>query len=60
MRLLPKLRGIEVELATAEFSRLVGLVRDEFGDDKLAEAIEASIQLANDGTGQFVWSGVTR
>lgn len=60
MRLLPKLRGIEVEMATAEFSRLIGLVRDEFGDDKLAEAIEASIQLANDGTGQFVWTGVTR
>lgn len=60
MRLLPKLRGIEVETASAEFSRLEGLVRDEFGDDRLAEAINASIQLANDGTGQFVWTGVTR
>ncbi|MCB6179020.1 chromosome segregation ATPase-like protein [Rhodobacter sp. Har01] len=60
MRLLPKLRGIEVETASAEFTRLEGLVRDEFGDDKLAEAINASIQLANDGTGQFVWTGVTR
>ena len=60
MRLLPKLRGIDVEMATAEFSRLVGLVRNEFGDDKLAVAIEKAIQLASNGTGQFVWTGVTR
>ena len=60
MRLLPKLRGIEVETASAEFSSLVSLVRDELSDDKLAEAIDASIQTANDGTGQFVWTGVTR
>lgn len=60
MRLLPKLRGIEVETANEQFSRLTSLVRDEFGDDKLAEAIDAAIQLANEGTGQFVWTGVTR
>jgi len=60
MRLLPKLRGIEVETANEQFSRLTSLVRDEFGDDKLAEAIDTAIQLANEGTGQFVWTGVTR
>jgi len=60
MRLLPKLRGIEVDLASAQFGKLKDFVARDLGDDRLAEAIEDSVNLAADTNGQFVWSGVTR
>jgi len=60
MRLLPKLRGIEVEMASAQFSKLQQFVERDLGDEALAEAIKDSMQGAADTTGQFVWSGVTR
>ncbi|WP_271881313.1 McrB family protein [Phaeobacter italicus] len=59
MRLLPKLRGVDVELASSQFSSLRTFVEQELGDDKLASAIADSLQ-ASEETGQFVWSGVTR
>lgn len=60
MRLLPKLRGIEVDLAATQFAKLKDFVSKELGDDRLAEAIEDSVNLAAETNGQFVWSGVTR
>lgn len=60
MRLLPKLRGIEVDMASAQFSKLQQFVEQDLGDGVLAEAIKDSMQVAADTTGQFVWSGVTR
>lgn len=60
MRLLPKLRGIEVEMASAQFSKLRQFVEQDLGDEALGEAIGDSMQVATDTTGQFVWSGVTR
>ena len=60
MRLLPKLRGIDAERTNAEFAKLVKFVRDDVEDDELADAIGKSVQTAIDGTGQFVWTGVTR
>lgn len=59
MRLLPKLRGVEVDLAEPQFSKLMAFVERELGDEALAQAIGESMSLAED-TGQFVWSGVTR
>ncbi|TCP41365.1 McrB family protein [Rhodovulum marinum] len=59
MRLLPKLRGVDVEVAAAHFSRLRTFVEQDLGDEKLAHAISDSIQ-SSEETGQFVWSGVTR
>tara|TARA_R110002049_G_scaffold140930_5_gene302296 strand:+ start:24251 stop:26278 length:2028 start_codon:yes stop_codon:yes gene_type:complete len=59
MRLLPKLRGVEIDLASAQFSKLMAFVERDLGDDALAQAIEESLSLA-EATGQFVWSGVTR
>lgn len=61
MRLLPKLRGIEMDQAEPVFVELKEFVLAKLGDDQLAKAIEQSIETARDGgTGQFVWSGVTR
>lgn len=61
MRLLPKLRGIEVEDGNDHaFSELMNFVGDTLQDDHLAKAIEDSIRSAKEGSGQFVWNGVSR
>lgn len=61
MRLLPKLRGIEVEDGNDHaFSELMSFVGDTLQDDYLARAIEDSIRSAKEGSGQFVWNGVSR
>jgi predicted nucleic acid-binding Zn-ribbon protein len=59
MRLLPKLRGVEVDAAGPQFAKLKTFVERDLGDDALAQAIDESMSLA-EATGQFVWSGVTR
>lgn len=58
MRLLPKLRGVEVD--NQAFTKLLELTDKTLGDEALAEAIQNSMRNAEDGTGQFVWMGVTR
>lgn len=61
MRLLPKLRGVEVEQSEQAFDLLSRFVDRELGDEVLAHAIRDSVERARSGgTGQFVWSGVTR
>lgn len=58
MRLLPKLRGVDVEDKSQYFDQLRKLASD-FGDDNLADAIKDSVD-ASEATGQFVWKGVMR
>lgn len=59
MRLLPKLRGVEVEDRNQQFDQLRRKA-SEFGDEKLSEAIGQSVEAAGASTGQFVWKGVVR
>jgi len=59
MRLLPKLRGVEVDMAAPQFSNLMSFVDRDLGDAPLAEAIDESVRLS-EATGQFVWRGVSR
>lgn len=59
MRLLPKLRGVEVDMAAPQFSNLRTFVERDLGDAPLAEAIDESVRLS-EATGQFVWRGVSR
>lgn len=59
MRLLPKLRGVEVDMAGPQFSSLMTFVERDLGDVALAEAIDESVRLS-ESTGQFVWRGVSR
>ncbi len=58
MRLLPKLRGVDVEEKNGDFGRLRKMAAD-LGDDALALAIQQSVEAA-EVTGQFVWKGVIR
>jgi len=61
MRLLPKLRGIEIDQAEQTFERLQEYVAGKLGDEELARAIKEAVDAAKDsGTGQFVWHGATR
>ncbi|MCB2102165.1 MAG: hypothetical protein KDE22_14910 [Rhodobacterales bacterium] len=59
MRLLPKLRGLEVEDNERGLHILVDLIEERLGDEALAEAVRDSIEHSrlND---RFVWSGLTR
>jgi hypothetical protein len=59
MRLLPKLRGLELDAAQDNLGRLADHVRDRLNDEQLAEAIDASIAASVD-TGRFAWKGLTR
>lgn len=59
MRLLPKLRGVELDGAESEFGELQSFVADALGDPALAQAIGDSVD-ASEGRGQFVWNGLTR
>lgn len=62
MRLLPKLRGVELDVGEAEarFDDLRRFVESDLRDEALAEAIGDAVEAARSGTGQFVWTGVTR
>lgn len=61
MRLLPKLRGIEIEHTEQIFESLSEFVVRDLADDELATAINESLEAAQQsGTGQFVWNGITR
>lgn len=59
MRLLPKLRGVEVETRGTQLRSLADLVEQNFEDAQLAAAIRLSLD-ASEETGQFIWRGVSR
>lgn len=59
MRLLPKLRGVEIDTAQGDLDDLRRYVEDDLRDTDLAEAIRESME-ASAVTGQFVWRGVAR
>lgn len=60
MRLLPKLRGVEVANLEAAFGELQTFVEGNLRDHALAHAIKASVDAAREGAGQFVWQGLGR
>lgn len=60
MRLLPKLRGLELDQARPELERFAVEVRDRLGDADLADAINRSLEESEAGAGRFVWSGLAR
>lgn len=59
MRILPKLRGVEIDTAQGDLDQLRRYVEQDLDDSPLAEAISDSMK-ASRNTGQFVWRGVTR
>jgi hypothetical protein len=59
MRLLPKLRGVELDSAQGALDDLRRHVEEQLRDQELADAIRESVE-ASGVTGQFVWRGVAR
>lgn len=60
MRILPKLRGIDVELSGDALERLRRLVQADLKDEELAEAIQDTTHRARTGDGLFAWPGLER
>ena len=59
LRILPKLRGVEIDTAQGDLDHLRRYVEEDLDDGALAEAISDSME-ASRNTGQFAWRGVTR
>jgi predicted nucleic acid-binding Zn-ribbon protein len=59
-RILPKLRGLEIENHRAAFDDLDRLLRDELNDSLMADRIAELQTRQAGGTGLFVWRGLTR
>ncbi len=61
MRLLPKLRGVEMGPGISNsLDQLANYVETDLNDTTLAVAILDSAKLAEESSRQFVWCGVTR
>ncbi len=60
VRILPKLRGVPIGEARAEFEELERLIRAELRDDTFADRLKAQRERQESGTGQFNWRGLDR
>ena len=60
MRILPKLRGLDVELYGSALDDLRQLAGEQLEDEELAEAIQNASSAARSGDGLFVWPGLQR
>ncbi len=59
-RILPKLRGIEIDSHREQFDHLDKLLREKIADSAFAERFTDLRDRQNKGTGLFVWRGLTR
>ncbi len=59
LRILPKLRGLEIDGHASPIADLVELVR-ELGDAQLADRLDATVERQKSANGLFVWRGLTR
>jgi hypothetical protein len=59
-RILPKLRGVPIEEARAEFDELGKLIGGELHDNGFAERITELVERQGRGSGQFNWRGLDR
>ncbi|WP_271594364.1 McrB family protein [Bradyrhizobium sp. CCBAU 65884] len=60
LRILPKLRGLEIDSHRAAFDKLDRLLRDELNDLVMAERVAELRERQARGTGLFVWRGLMR
>ena len=60
MRILPKLRGLDVELYGSALDDLRRLAGEQLEDEELAKAIQNASAAARSGDGLFVWPGLQR
>lgn len=59
-RILPKLRGVEIDQRSDEFEKLSRLIQDQLGDAQLADGLKQTMAKSKEGSGLFVWRGLNR
>lgn len=59
-RILPKLRGIEIDSHRDRFDALVGLIRTRLHDDQLADRLLETCEDQARGSNLFFWRGLMR
>lgn len=59
-RILPKLRGLDIQSHSHAFDELRTLIANELADQEFAERIEDLLGKQENGSGLFVWRGLTR
>lgn len=59
-RILPKLRGIEIDQRQSAFDKLDQLIRSGLGDAQFADSLKHSWEEQRNGSGLFVWRGLNR
>ncbi|WP_377028804.1 chromosome segregation ATPase-like protein [Microvirga arabica] len=59
-RILPKLRGIDIQSHGNAFDKLKSLIGDDLSDQEFAERIGDLLGKQENGSGLFVWRGLTR
>lgn len=59
-RILPKLRGIDIDQRQPEFDQLDHLIRSGLGDTQFADSLKQTWEEQRGGSGLFVWRGLNR
>jgi len=59
-RILPKLRGLEIDSHAEAFDRLENLLRDKLADPVFADRLARLQEQQKRGTGLFTWRGLSR
>jgi hypothetical protein len=59
-RILPKLRGIDIQQHTEQFEQLETLIRTRLDDASLAEELSKTRSEQQGRSGLFVWRGLAR
>ena len=60
LRILPKLRGVEINNHRDAFDRLDVLIREKLRDTQLADRVKATAEEQANASGLFVWRGMSR
>ena len=60
LRILPKLRGVDLASHRGSLDQLASLIRDELNDTEFAERLGETVDKQSSGSGLFVWRGLTR
>lgn len=60
LRILPKLRGLEISGHAAALADLEALIRNDLDDQQLADRLGGFVEKQTNGTGLFGWRGLPR
>lgn len=60
LRILPKLRGVQIDDFQSQFDELQELIRSRLHDDVFANQLQELLGRQQQGTGLFAWRGVAR